>query len=125
MVEINTLHNTIKFTCGYEIKDRSTTFLDTKVSVLNDQITTDLYRKPTDRIQYLLPSSNHPNHILKSVPYSLALRLVRIVSNPEKLKQRLGKLKTMLISRKYNKNVVQEAINKVLTLDRKETLKKW
>ncbi len=33
--KINGLHETIKFTYNYELKDRSTTFLDTKVSIVN------------------------------------------------------------------------------------------
>ena len=124
MEKINGLHETIKFTSSYEPKDRSTTFLDTKVSVVNNRIVTDLYRKPTDKVQYLLPSSNHPGHIFKNIPFSLALRLVRIVSERETLIQRMVELKLMLLSRKYNKNIVNAAINKALQLDRKETLKK-
>jgi hypothetical protein len=124
MEEINGLHETIKFTHSYELKDRSTTFLDTKVSIVNNKITTDLYRKPTDKVQYLLPSSSHPGHIFKNIPFSLALRLVRIVSDKDKLKQRLIELKDMLLSRNYNKNIVNAAINRALQLDRTETLKK-
>ena len=48
MDRINTLHATIKFTCSYNIKDRSTTFLDTLVTLTDSDIATDLYRKPTD-----------------------------------------------------------------------------
>ena len=66
MDRINTLHATIKFTCSYNIKDRSTTFLDTLVTLTDSDIATDLYRKPTDRVQYLLPSSCHPAHIGKT-----------------------------------------------------------
>ena len=102
MKKINTLHATIKFTCSYDIKNRSTTFLDTTVKITDEGIETDLYQKPTDRVQYLLPSSCHPAHTFKSIPYSLALRLVRIVSNRDQLLVRMEELKTMLISRQYN-----------------------
>ena len=57
-------------------------------------------------------------------PYLLALRLVRICSTKEVLKTRLSELTDMLISRSYNKNVVQAAIEKAEKLDRIETLKK-
>jgi hypothetical protein len=122
--KINGLHETIKFTYNYELKDRSTTFLDTKVSIVNNKIITDLYQKPMDKVQYLLPSSSHPGHIFKNIPFSLALRLVRIVSERDTLKQRLTELKSMLISRKYNKDIVNAAINRALQLERIETLKK-
>ena len=97
MQTINSLHPTKKFTCEYNIKERSTTFLDTKITIINNRIETDLYRKPTDRVQYLLPSSSHPSHIFTNVPFSLALRLVRIVSQRERLIDRLQELKEMLL----------------------------
>jgi hypothetical protein len=63
MEKINTLHPTIKFTCEFDYDQKSTTFLDTKIKIEDDTIITDLYRKETDRVQYLLPSSCHPKHI--------------------------------------------------------------
>ena len=64
--QLNEMHPTIKFTYSYNPKTRSTTFLDTTVT-LNDMnsLSTDLYQKETDRVQYLLPTSCHPSHIFK------------------------------------------------------------
>jgi hypothetical protein len=90
MEEINKFHDTIKFTCSHEPQDKSTTFVVTKVSIINNRLVTDLYRKPTDRVQYLFPSSNHPNHIFKNVPYSLVLRLDRICCDKVMLRQILS-----------------------------------
>ena len=42
-------------------------FLDVLCSIKNGRIETDLYKKPTDRNQYLLPSSCHPRQPLE--PY--------------------------------------------------------
>jgi hypothetical protein len=47
MEKINKLHETIKFTSSYDLKDKSTTFLDTKT---HNKVVTDLYRKPTDKV---------------------------------------------------------------------------
>ena len=80
---LNTLHPTIKFTFSHSYTDVN--FLDITVHLTNSTIVTDLYRKPTDRCQYLLPSSCSPAATTKSIPYSLALRLVRIVSDPTTL----------------------------------------
>ena len=124
MAKINEIHPTIKFTHGYNLKEKSTTYLDTTISIKNGKLITDLYRKETDRVQYLLPNSCHPNHICKNVPYSLALRLVRICSEENTLKKRLNELKEMLLLRKYNRNVVNGAIEKILLLDRNQTLEK-
>ena len=102
MAKINAVHPTIKFTCSYNLAERSTNFLDMKITITDDGIVTDLYRKETDRVQYLLPTSCHPSHIFNNVPYSLALRLVRICSRREDLMRRFEELRKMLKSRGYN-----------------------
>ena len=124
MDKINSMHDTLKFTCSYNLADRSTNFLDLKITLTDDGIQTDLYRKPTDRVQYLLPSSCHPAHTFKNIPYSLALRLVRIVSDKKILTERFQELSDMLLSRQYNKNIVKAAIEKASKLNRLEVLKK-
>jgi hypothetical protein len=124
MSKINKLHHSIKFTCDYNITNKSTTYLDTTISLQNKELNTDLYRKPTDRVQYLLPNSCHPNHIFKNVPYSLALRILRICSNTETLYKRLEELRQMLLSRKCNTKVINNAKEKVKNIDRKTALVK-
>ena len=65
-----------------------------------------------------------PGHIFKNVPFSLALRLVRICSEQETLNKRLDELKEMLTARKYNRNVIKAAIEKAKNKERKEALKR-
>ena len=73
--DINTINPSIKFTIEHTKKlsdpdqescpcpaQDSIPFLDTSLSVRNGKINSDLYRKKTDRCQYLLPSSCHPPH---------------------------------------------------------------
>ena len=62
---------------------------------------TDLYRKPTDRNRYLLTSSCHPAHVTNNIPFSLALRIVRICSDKVSRDTRLEELNKLLLSRKY------------------------
>ena len=121
---INALHQTIKFTSDHNFDNKSTTFLDLTVSIKDNKIKTDLYRKETDKIQYLLPSSCHPAHTFRSVPYSLALRLLRICSDTKDLETRFKELEEMLLSRNYNKNIIKNAIKNVAKLDRTEILKR-
>ena len=124
MDKINAIHPNIKFTCSYNLAERSTNFHDLKITITDDGIRTDLYRKETDKVQYLLPSSCHPAHIFKNVPYSLALRLVRICSRQEDLRKRFEELRTMLLSRNYNKNVVNSAILKASKVQRSDAVKR-
>ena len=77
--EANSFHSTLRFTA--EVSNDKHVFLDTQSRLDEDRICTDLYTKPTDTHQYLLPTSCHPKHCCKNIPYSLALRLRRICSD--------------------------------------------
>ena len=85
---------------------------------------TDLYRKETDRNQYLLTSSCHPAHTTQNIPYSLALRIVRICSQPEDRERRFEELKNLLLARDYKLGVIQNAIHKARLIPRLEALRK-
>ena len=75
---LNEVHPTIKFTA--EWSQKSIIFLDVTVSLIDGQIETDVYVKPTDSHQYLHSFSCHPYHCKKSIPYSQAFRFNRICS---------------------------------------------
>ena len=105
--ELNNLHPSIKFTmshttprgvdnpdCGCTPSD-SLAFLDTLCTIQGGKIVTELYRKKTDRNQYLLTSSCHPAHTTQNIPFSLALRIVRICSLPQDREKRFQELKEL------------------------------
>ena len=73
---------------------------------------------------YLLPSSCHPAHTTASIPFSLALRIIRICSRMEDRNRRLDELKTMLLERDYKLGIVNAAIGKAKAIPRPEALKK-
>ena len=120
--ELNNIHPTIKFTMNHTTPSFSSPsdyhvppptcacctgtslpFLDTSCNISEGKIKVDLYRKPTDRNQYLLPSSCHPAHVTSNIPFSLAYRIVRICSDPETRDKRLDELKQLLVDRNYKK----------------------
>ena len=68
----NAHHDSIQFTHSL---GQFVNFLDTTATLTGDHITADLYMKPTNTHQHLLPSSNHPPHVHKHLPYRLAIRL--------------------------------------------------
>jgi hypothetical protein len=96
MKRVNQLHKAIKFKRELNHGKKSTMFLDTTVTTRGRKFVIDLYRKETDKVQYLLPSSCHPSNIFKNVLYSRTLTLVRICTEKEDLKKRLSELKGML-----------------------------
>ena len=100
---LNNFHPNLRFTATYDFATKTVPFLDVLVTVKDGQIITDLYRKPSSAIQYLLPTSCHPGHITRNIPYSLAYRILRICSNAETMWQRLEELREMLLSRLYSR----------------------
>ena len=66
--EINSFHPIIKFTADWS--KEKVNFLDVEVTLKNGVLSTDLFVKATDTHQFLDPSSCHPNHCKKGIPYS-------------------------------------------------------
>ena len=104
---LNTFHPTIKFKCvkgtNYNFETRKVDFLDTTLWVDDEGfIQSTLYSKPSRVVQYLMPSSSHPSHITKNIPYSLAYRLLRIECTPAFFEKNLLQLEKELLSEKIN-----------------------
>ena len=124
MVFLNSCHSNIKFTATYDFKTKSVPFLDVLVTVKEGEIITDLYRKPSSTVQYLLPTSCHPGHITRNIPYSLGYRIIRICSNTQTMLQRLQELREMLLSRQYSPNIIESAFTRLKNIKREDALKR-
>ena len=120
--KLNNFHPSIKFTCEYSRE--KVNYLDVQVIVREGKLITDLYVKQTDSHQYLDPSSCHPYHCTKSIPYSQALRLNRICSENVSFDLRCNELEEWLIKRNYNPTVVRKQILKARALSRDSLLDK-
>ena len=75
--------------------------LDLTLHLVDGCIQTDVYSKPTDSHLYLKPTSAHPKHVFKAIPYGVATRLKRNCSNDEYLTPRLEEYKGYLIKQGY------------------------
>ena len=71
-----------------------------------------------------MTSSCHPVHICDNIPYSLALRIVRICVLPTDREKRFSELKTMLLDREYKTKSIDAAIQKARSVNREDALKK-
>ena len=78
MQKLNQFHPNLSFT--YESSKKEIAFLDCKVNLFENKLTTDFYVKPTDTHQYLDYTSSHLEHTKKSIVYSQTFRLRRICS---------------------------------------------
>ena len=83
-----------------------------------------MYRKDTDKNQYLLTSSCHPKQTTKSIPFSLGLRIVRFCSNPAYRDMRMKELRDRLLARNYQKDLKEIALDKAKAITRKRALRK-
>ena len=129
MVRPSLQYNTIKFKCekgvNFDFETKKVDFLDTTLWVDSEgYIQSTLFTKPDRVVQYLLPSSSHPSHITRNIPYSLAYRLRRIESTETLFESNLVKLEQELLQRGYSKTSVRTAFAKVKTLTRDSTLEK-
>ena len=115
----NKAHPSINFTYrfGTEVD-----FMDSSLSIRGDSISSDLYTKPTDTHQYLVPSSDHPPHVHKHLPYGLGIRLRAIVSDDTRLEHRLSELTAFLTARGYSKPTVEEQLDRVRATPRDRVL---
>ena len=119
---LNNFHETIKFTM-----EKSTTminFLDVTVTNDNGKLTTDLYTKPTDTHQYLHAKSCHRSSTKRAIPYGQAVRIKRICSNENTLKERLNELEHWLLKRGYESENVRPEIERVYDRSREDLLRK-
>ena len=94
------------------------------LQIENGRIDLDLFKKKTDRNQYLLPSSCHPKSTTKSIPFSLSLRIVRICSKTENRDKRLLELKELLLARYYPESLIDRSMDKARKIPRKIALLK-
>ena len=119
--DINNCHPTIKF--DYEIHATEVNFLDT--TVFKDgygKLKTKLYKKPTDRQNYLHIKSEHPPTLKKSIPYSQALRIRKICPDEKDLKENCEQLALTFQQRGYEKNFIKQQIDKAINIPRENLL---
>jgi len=115
-------HRFLKFT--YEFSSKLITFLDLNISLSeNNSIETTIYRKPVSKHEFLHYSSNHPRHLLKSLPYSCGLRIIRSCSNYETKQSELNLLMEKFKVRNYPYELLESTLNKLHNIDRIELLR--
>ena len=84
--QVNLKHPTTKFTAEFS-KDE-VNFLDLNIKLIDGELMTDLFVKPTDTHRFLGPISSHPYRCKKSILYSQAFRLNRICSDNTNFRKR-------------------------------------
>jgi len=80
----------IKFELVYS--ESKLNVLDVTLHLVDGFIQADVYSKPTDSHLYLTPSSAHPKHVFKAIPFGVASRLGRNYSEDNFLNKKAGEV---------------------------------
>lgn len=110
-------HRFLKF--SYEFSEEKVNFLDMTISLEKDNsISTTLYQKPMNKHEFVHFDSNHPRHLLKSLPFSCGLRIKRTCSNTRVQEIELNHLMIKFRNRGYPLSVIQQTLSKLAKIDR-------
>ena len=88
--------------------------------LVEGELMTDLFVKPTNMHQFLDSSSSHPYHCKKEI--ALALRLNRIYSDNKSFDEHCNDLEGWLMERGYNGNMIRKQILRAQGYSRKDLL---
>eukprot|EP00058_Branchiostoma_floridae_P013212 XP_002598700.1 hypothetical protein BRAFLDRAFT_95816 [Branchiostoma floridae] len=97
--------------------------LQQQVTISEEEITTDLHTKPTDKHQYLLRNSAHHKHCKQGIPYGQFLRLRRICSSTPRLKEKAAEFRQHFQQRGVEEALLDDAITRAQERPLEETLK--
>ena len=125
LLEFHRLANSVHDQIDLELRHSTTSveFLDVRVSILGEGLSTDVYTKPTDSKSYLHYSSDHPSHTKRAIPSGLAMRAKRICSTKTGFKHQAREVCNHLVRRGYPQKEVRKSIINVEKMDRSELLR--
>ena len=106
------LEKFISFVCNfhpalqfeYQISSSCLSFLDIKLQITDNHITTSIFYKETDSHSYLHNDSSHNPKCITSIPFSELLRLRRLCSDDEDFKTKANEMSTFLSNCNYSPN---------------------
>ena len=113
-----------KIKVTWEFSELSVVFLNMEVFINREKksIETKYYVKPTNQRLFLNYRSNHPQHVFKSVVYSMALMGIMVNSNHEWNQGYLRDLREKFLQQEYPMELINEQFGKALSVDRLDLL---
>ena len=119
MGHLNSRLPSIKFTL--EASRQSVPFLDVLVTK-SEIMHTTVYRKPTDRNNFLHSTSYHPASLKKGLPYSQMLRLKRICSTESELNKHARDLCDRFRAKGYSEKILTDSLSRAEGVSRASLL---
>ena len=97
-------------------------YLDCTIFKQEGVLCTKLYHKPCETFAYMNPSSCHPLHIARNIPYGVAIRNRRICTNLSDFDASADLLIIKFVERGYDSNFVGSQFDRARNLDRESLL---
>ena len=117
---VNSFHPALKYT--WEISEISLAFLDIKISINGNSLSTSVHYKPTDSHNYLLHLSSHLQHVKYAIPFSQFLRLRRLCSNDSDFNNKCEEMYQFFKKRGYPDSAVTTGKHRAQEIDRNTAL---
>ena len=117
---VNNFHPALKFT--HTISEETVSFLDIKLTITENKITSSVHYKETDAHSYFDYNSSHPPKCKDSIPYSQFRRLRRLCSSQEDFETKTKEMSTFFARSNYPESIISSAMNRVSDLSREEAL---
>ena len=108
---LNTRLPGIKFTV--EHSSDGIAFLDTFIYSRNGKIHTRIYSKECDNHHFLIPTSCHPIHIFRNIPFNIAQRIYKITSEATEYAKSKQQYSDYLLERGYREEIIKESFQKI------------
>ena len=118
--KLNANNLNLKFT--YTLSQQELIFLDTRVSIVDNCVSTSLHRKDTAGNTLLHASSSHPRSLIESIPYGEFVRARRICSSDTTFEDECKTMEARLKARGYSNRCIQNAKVKALSKSRTNLL---
>ena len=99
-------------------------FLDAEVTLKNGVLSFDLFFNSTDTHQFLNPTSHHPYHCRKGIPYSQTLIFNRICSVNSTFDKRCNELEFSLFEKGYSDKMVRKQVLRTREHSRESLIEK-
>ena len=120
ITSVNSFHPALKYT--WEISENSLAFLDIKLSVNDNGLSTRVHYKPTDSHNYLLHSSSLPQHAKNAIPFSQFLRLRRVCSEDSDFNNKCEEMCQFFEKRGYPDSAVTTGKHRAQEIHRETAL---
>ncbi len=120
---LNTTNPNIELSLEYSSTEIH--FLDLNITVdQQGKLHSSIYRKSTDRNTILRADSFHPKSLISNIPYGQFKRLRRICDNDTDFELQAKDMYHRFEQRGYNKTVLNKALTRTTSLNRRQLLQK-